>query len=144
MIRYALSCDDGHGFESWFRDSSAYDSQAKAGLLTCPVCGSAKIAKQIMAPAIAVHEETVPARQPVTMMGGKDREIRAMLRAFRQHLEANAENVGASFAEEARKIHHGEADERAIYGETSLDEARALSEEGIEVMPVPNLPDDLN
>lgn len=144
MIRYALHCDDGHGFESWFRDSDAYDSQAKAGLLTCPVCGSGKITKQIMAPAVSVHEEATPTRRPVTMMGGKDREIRAMLRAFRQHLEANAENVGAGFADEARKIHHGEADARAIYGETSLDEAKALTEEGIEVMPVPDLPDDLN
>lgn len=144
MIRYALHCDDGHGFESWFRDSVAYDSQAKAGLLTCPVCGSGKIAKQIMAPAVSVHEGVVPAPRSMTMTGGKDREIRAMLRAFRQHLEANAENVGTDFADEARKIHHGEADGRAIYGETSLDEARALTEEGIEVMPVPDLPDDLN
>ena len=144
MIRYALHCDDGHGFESWFRDSDAYDSQAKVGLLACPVCGSGKIAKQIMSPAVSVHDEVVPARRSMTMMGGKDREIRAMLRAFRQHLEANAENVGAGFADEARKIHHGEADARAIYGETSLDEAKALTEEGIEVMPVPDLPDDLN
>lgn len=144
MIRYALSCDGGHGFESWFRDSSAYDVQAEAGLLTCPVCGSGKIDKQIMAPAVAVHDEVAPVRQPIAMMGGKDREIRAMLRAFRRHLEANAENVGADFAEEARKIHHGEADERAIYGVASPDEAKALSEEGIEVLPVPDLPDDLN
>lgn len=144
MIRYALRCDDGHGFESWFRDSAAYDSEAKAGRLACPVCGSTRVAKQIMAPSVTVHDEVAPAAPPVTLPGGNDREIRAMLRAFRRHLEANVENVGADFADEARKIHHGEADERAIYGETSLDEAKALAEEGIEVLPVPGLPDDLN
>lgn len=154
MIRYALACEEGHAFESWFRDSRAFDSQAKGGLLACPACGSLKIEKQIMAPAIALRDE-VPSNpqpggtqsengQPVAMAGGKDQEIRAILRAFRQHLEANAENVGAEFADEARKIHYGEKDERAIYGVTSPDEAKALSDEGIEVLPVPIVPDDLN
>lgn len=141
MIRYALQCEAAHAFDSWFRDSDAFDAQVSAGQLNCPICGSRSIVKQIMAPAVAVHDQEP---QPVVAPGSKDHEIRAILRAFRQHLEANAENVGAEFADEARKIHYGETDERAIYGVTSPDEARALGEEGIEVLPVPVLPDDLN
>lgn len=142
MIRYALQCADGHAFESWFRDSAAYDGQAEAGLLSCPHCGSAKVGKQIMAPSVAVHEES--AKQPVAMAGTKDQEIRTMLRAFRQHLETHADNVGADFADEARKIHYGEVDERAIYGVASFDEAKSLHDEGIDVLPVPVLPDEMN
>jgi hypothetical protein len=148
MIRYALHCDEGHGFESWFRDSSAFDEQSQNGLLVCPVCGAGGIRKQIMAPSIAVQGEP-PRAQPMAMVGGKnpgskDQEIRAMLRAFRQHLEANAENVGAEFADEARKIHYGETEERAIYGVASPDDAKALHDEGIEVLPVPTVPDEMN
>jgi len=143
MIRYALRCADGHEFESWFRDSDAFDAQSAAKLLSCPACGSLKIEKQIMAPNVALQEEK-PAPQPVAMIAEKDHEIRQMLRALKQHLEAHAENVGVGFADEARKIHYGEADERAIYGVTSPDEAKALHDEGIPVLPVPNLPDDLN
>ena len=145
MIRYALQCAAGHGFESWFRDSSAFEDQARRGLLACPECGSTKIGKQIMAPAVAVKDEVVPAGpRPVAMLGEKEREMRAMLRALHQHLKDNAQDVGAEFAEEARKIHYGETEERAIYGQASEDEARALHEEGIEVMAVPVLPDDRN
>jgi hypothetical protein len=142
MIRYALQCAEGHAFESWFRDSAAYDGQAEAGLLSCPACGSARVRKQIMAPSIAVQDEA--AKQPMAMAGTKDHEIRAMLRAFRQHLETHAENVGADFADEARKIHYGEVDERAIYGVASVEEAKSLHEEGIGVLPVPTLPDEMN
>lgn len=141
MIRYALACEAGHAFESWFRDSDAFEKQAEAGLLSCPHCGSTRIAKQIMAPAVAMREEK-PA--PFAMMGEKEREMRALLRAFHDHLSANAEDVGSAFAEEARKIHYGESDERAIYGVASLPEVRELSEEGIPVMPVPRLPDEAN
>lgn len=148
MIRYALCCEGGHEFESWFRDSRAFDEQTAGGLLVCPVCGSGAIRKQIMAPSVAVHH--VPAQtRPMAMIGntetgGKDREIRAMLRVFRQHLEANAENVGAEFADEARKIHYGETNERAIYGVASPDDAKALNDEGIEVLPIPLVPDEMN
>lgn len=152
MIRFALQCDAGHGFESWFRDGAAYDTQNEAGLLTCPVCGARSVEKQIMAPmvlaptvlspATAGQDKAPPRSQPVAMMSDKDREMRAMLRAFKQHLEAHADNVGNGFAEEARKIHYGETDSRAIYGVASSDEAKALVEEGIEVLPVPGLPDE--
>jgi len=145
MIRYALQCTAGHGFDSWFRDSAAFDEQAKRGLIVCPECGSAKIEKQIMAPAVTVKDEkAVSAPRPVAMMGEKEREMRAMLRAFHRHLKENAQDVGAGFADEARKIHYGETEERAIYGQASEEDARALHDEGIEVMAVPVLPDDRN
>lgn len=145
MIRYALQCAVGHGFETWFRDSAAFDEQAGRGLLVCPQCGSTAIEKQIMAPSIAVKEEAAPPTpRPLAMMGEKDGRMRAMLRTFHRHLKENAQDVGAEFAEEARKIHYGETEERAIYGQASEDDARALHEEGIEVMAVPVLPDDRN
>ncbi len=143
MIRYALQCTAGHGFESWFRDSAAFEEQAERGLLACPQCGSAKVEKQVMAPAVAVKEERTKA-QPVAMLGEKEAQARAMLRAFHQHLRDNAQDVGIGFAEEARKIHYGETEERPIYGQASEEDARALNEEGIEVMAVPLLPDDRN
>lgn len=142
MIRYALRCDQGHSFESWFRDSAAYDAQAERGLVSCPYCGSITVEKQIMAPAIASTEaeKTVP----VAMADGRDREMREMMRAFRQMVEANTEDVGKGFADEARKIHYGEVEHRAIRGEASPAEVRELREEGVEVAPLPILPDDRN
>jgi hypothetical protein len=142
MIRYALSCAAGHDFESWFRDSASFDEQARRGLVACPECGSARIEKRIMAPSVALRE-AAPAR-PVAMMGEKEREFRAMLAELHRHVRANAEDVGTTFAEEARRIHYGERDERAIYGLASPLEARELHEEGIAVLPLPPLPDDAN
>ncbi|MCZ8184362.1 MAG: DUF1178 family protein [Beijerinckiaceae bacterium] len=142
MIRYALICDAGHAFESWFRDSESFDRQVRRGQVNCPTCQSARISKQIMAPAVATRKEE--AGQPMVMPAAPDAEIRQMLRALREQIEANAEHVGPRFAEEARKIHYGETEERAIYGTTSIKEAAALHEEGIEVMPIPVLPDDRN
>jgi hypothetical protein len=142
MIRYALRCEHDHRFESWFRDSATYEAQAQRALVTCPHCGSASVEKQIMAPAVASREEEV--RVPVAMADQKDREMREMIRAFRQMVMANTEDVGAGFAEEARKIHYGEAEHRAIRGEASPADVRALNEEGVEVAPLPILPDDRN
>lgn len=162
MIRYSLRCSAGHAFDGWFRDSEAFENQARTAeqedpALACPVCGSRSVEKQIMAPAVPTRKETPnsstevetpamqsSAMQPLAMMGEQEREMRAMLRAFRQHLESSAENVGTKFADEARKIHYGETEERAIYGETSFDEAKALHEEGIEILPVPRVPDEMN
>ena len=159
MIRYALHCDRNHEFESWFQSSSAYDSQVKRKLVTCPVCGSAKVEKAIMAPRLArtdkaraAPEETVPApapaapepKAPVAMISPQERELRQKLKALRDHLTKNAEHVGARFPEEARKMHYGEIEHRSIYGEASPDEAKALHEEGIEFHPLPVLPEDRN
>lgn len=128
MIAYQLQCRNGHGFEGWFPDSAAFDAQQADGKLVCPSCNSRKVEKAVMAPAIA----------------GKAREqaeARAALRALRQKMLADAEHVGGAFPEEARKIHYGEADARAIYGEASGEEVEALLEEGVPVAPLPPDPD---
>jgi hypothetical protein len=170
MIRYTLNCADGHAFESWFQNSAAFDRQNKRGLVNCPVCGSAKVEKAIMAPRLAradaaepaVPEEpkpTTPAPSPtasvpmppvapgkaaVAMMSPQERELRQKLKELRDHVTKNASYVGARFPEEARKMHYGEIEHRSIYGEASAEEAKALHEEGIEFHPLPILPDDHN
>ena len=156
MIRYSLRCERGHGFESWFQSSSAYDSQVKRKLVTCPACGSAKVEKAIMAPQIASKrgrdsaapapaastDVTAPASTPLMM--AQERELRVKLKELRDHIVKNADNVGERFPNEARKMHYGDIEHRPIYGEASPDEARALIEEGVEVSPLPVLPDDRN
>ena len=156
MIRYSLHCERGHAFESWFQSSSAYDSQVKRKLVTCPACGSAKVEKSIMAPQIvgkkrrdsaapapaASTDVTAPASTPLMM--AQERELRTKLRELRDHIVKNADNVGERFSNEARKMHYGDIEHRPIYGEASPDEARSLVEEGVEVSPLPVLPDDRN
>ncbi|MBS0534526.1 MAG: DUF1178 family protein [Proteobacteria bacterium] len=152
MIKYALACDKGHTFESWFADSAAYDKQAKRGLVTCPQCGSAKVEKAIMAPRLsgtrkrgAVQEvATAPDKAPVAVMSPVEQELRSKLKELREHIVKNADNVGEKFPEEARKIHYGETEHRSIYGVASIDDARELAEEGIDVHPIPVLPDERN
>ena len=160
MIRYALICQQGHEFESWFQDSAAYDKQAKRGLVSCPHCGSAKVEKAIMAPRLsattkrrskaieapetAPEAAPAPAPAPVAMISPQEQEIRAKLKELRDHLTKNADNVGAKFPEEARKMHYGEIEHRSIYGVASPEEAKELSEEGIEFHPLPSLPDERN
>lgn len=158
MIRYALRCERGHAFESWFQSSSAYETQEKRKLVSCPVCGSAKVERAIMAPRIvskkgrdsAVPAPAAPAPADVTaptstpLLMAQERELRAKLRELRDHIVKNADNVGERFPNEARKMHYGDIEHRPIYGEASPDEARALIEEGVEVSPLPVLPDDRN
>jgi predicted amidohydrolase len=159
MIRYTLSCERGHEFESWFANSEAYDKQAKRKLVTCPVCNSAKVEKAIMAPSLTsslartdiaepspppAASPATPVKAPVAMMSPPERELRQKLKELRDHVTKNATNVGAKFPEEARKIHYGETEHRSIYGEASPEEAKALHEEGIEFHPLPMLPDDQN
>jgi hypothetical protein len=124
MIAYQLQCRNGHGFEGWFKDSAAFDSQAADGKLTCPSCNSRKVEKAVMAPAIAGR-----AREQA--------EARAALRAMRKTVLDNAEHVGSAFPEEARKIHYGEVEERPIYGEASPEDVEALLDEGVAILPVP-------
>jgi len=171
MIRYALSCEEGHGFESWFQNSAAYDKQAKRGLVTCPVCGSSKVEKSIMAPRLARADADelqppappeaaapLPPAQPgppsvpvpppskaaLAVMSAHERELRQKLKELREHITKNASYVGPKFPEEARKIHYGETEHRSIYGEASPEEAKELHEEGIEFHPLPILPDEFN
>lgn len=155
MIRYALVCERRHEFEIWFKNSADYDRQRKRKLVTCPVCGSAKVEKAVMSPAVAKSAGRVdpPAegvspeaaqRPPVTMMTTQERELRQKLRELRDHLIKNADYVGPRFPEEARRMHYGEIEHRSIYGEATPQEARELHEEGIEFHPLPVLPEDRN
>ena len=161
MIRYALRCERDHTFESWFQSSSAYESQVKRKLVSCPVCNSVKVEKAIMAPQIvskkgrekanpapAPAPATAPAETPATgstpLLMAQERELRAKLKELRVHIVSNADNVGERFPTEARKMHYGDIEHRPIYGEASPEEARALIDEGVEVSPLPVLPDDRN
>lgn len=155
MIRYALRCERGHEFDSWFQSSSAYDSQHKRGLVACPMCNSTKVDKAIMAPRIARKGKSRSVPQPVAataedassaslVMAPQERELVAKLRELRDHVLKNADNVGNKFPDEARKMHYGDIEHRAIYGEATADEARALIDEGVEVAPLPVLPGDRN
>ncbi|CAN5400597.1 DUF1178 family protein [soil metagenome] len=146
MIRYDLHCQDGHEFDGWFRDSAAYDDQAAAKLVTCPLCGSDKIGKQLMTPGLpAKLNRKSEVKQPVfTGSDARQAQLLAMMRELRQHIEANAENVGSRFADEARKIHYEEVEKRGIFGEATAEDAKALVEEGIEIHPLPRLPEDGN
>jgi hypothetical protein len=165
MIKYALNCEQGHTFESWFQDSDAYDRQAERGLIGCPHCGSAKIEKAIMAPRLSVTAkkrkalveqpiatsapapatpDTVATPAPVAMISPQEQELRTKLKELRDHLTKNADNVGPKFPEEARKMHYGEIEHRSIYGVASPEEAEELAEEGIEFHPLPTLPDERN
>ena len=147
MILYQLQCGGDHAFEAWFRDSAAYDQQCDRGLLACPICGSEKVSKALMAPRIGRSpdkrdEHAVPARTDTSdsQVMSSAVELRTRLADLRQKIEASCDYVGPSFAEEARKIHYGETDPHGIYGETSQEEAKALKDEGIEFGAVPWLP----
>lgn len=139
MIRYALICDRGHSFEAWFGSSRAYDEQAEAHAVACPDCGSTAVSKAPMAPYVPKRRaEAAPPKLD------ERRKSYAMLRQLREEMTANSDYVGEKFPEEARKIHFNEAPARSIHGEATLEEAKALTEEGIPVRPLPPLPEDEN
>jgi hypothetical protein len=149
VICFSLHCTNGHTFEGWFRDGATFDRQTEEGSVICPTCGDSSVRKAMMAPAVvrsssravAVQTEApaavVPAQAPDH---AKAAVMMAMLRRMREHVEKNFENVGERFPDEARRIHHGEAEEREIYGQASLEEAKELLDEGITVRPLPDLP----
>jgi hypothetical protein len=138
MIVYNLRCKDSHEFEGWFKDSSAFDEQAAKGKLVCPICNSKKVEKAIMAPTVSgAKKSNLSAPEEI-------RKMRQFMTGLRKHVLENAENVGPKFAEEARKIHYGEIEERPIYGETTLKEAIELVEEGVDVAPLPPDLDEAN
>ena len=146
MIHYDLICKRGHAFDGWFSNSAAYDEQRQKNSILCPNCGTADIDKQLMRPSIAKKANTKAALQQM-VSGGADPRMGLLmekLRELRQHVEKHADYVGERFVEEARRIHYKEAEERGIYGEASPDDAKALIDEGIEVQPLPVLPEDLN
>lgn len=141
MIHYSLICDSKHTFEAWFASADAYDTQAKRGIVTCPMCGSGAVEKAIMAPAVSR-----PQTDKVALSIGhpEHAQFRAVMQALRHKVTSEADYVGENFAEEARKIHFKEVESRGIYGEASQDEVAALIEEGVDFMPLPNLPEEHN
>ena len=146
MIRYDLRCVAGHGFDGWFRGSAGYDAERAAGRVTCPLCGSTEIEKALMAPSVVERGRSAPAppagAEPAapSLSAPPDHPAHRALTALRETLEARADYVGRRFADEARAMHRGEAAARAIWGEATLEEARALHEEGAPVAPLPPLP----
>ena len=133
MIKYDLRCQNDHVFEVWFRDSDACTEQLAGNEVSCPHCGDSMIEKALMAPAVAKKGDDDDKRRQAAAMANYIH----MMREFRQHVEANGDDVGDAFPEEARRIHYGETEHRNIYGQADLEEARELIEEGIDVMPIP-------
>lgn len=147
MILYQLCCKEDHTFEAWFRDSAAYDQQAKRGHVECPYCGSTKVTKAPMAPAIAQGRgDNAPSDEPLgpSMTDAQAREVAQQILdavgRIRSYAEENLEDVGENFADEARKIHYGEKEERGIYGKATEDEARELEDEGVDFVRLPGAP----
>jgi hypothetical protein len=144
MIKYALGCAEGHRFDSWFPDSDAYEKQRKRGLVACPECGDIRVEKAIMAPAVVGGERGAIEAPAEVLTDDRRRHARDMIVRLRREIEANTDDVGARFPEVARAIHQGDEPERAIRGRASLKEAKALIEDGVGVMPMPVLADELN
>jgi hypothetical protein len=142
MIVFDLRCGrSGHVFEAWFASSGAFEDQKARGLVACPICGSAEVAKAPMAPAVGAKGNSRPSPEaPARLSAQAPAEVKSMLAAvadFQKTLLAGSESVGPRFAAEARAIHLGEADPRPIHGEASLAEAESLIEEGIPISPLP-------
>lgn len=141
MIKFTLHCEQAHDFEGWFRNNEDFETQQKRGFVECPVCGSNKVAKALMAPAVS----TARKKESIALaINEQQKRALAQLKAMADSIRANAENVGDKFAEEARKIHFGEVEARGIYGEASPEEVRGLVEDGVDFMPLPVFPDDRN
>ncbi len=169
MIKYSLVCEKSHDFESWFPNSDSFDTQVKRGFVECPFCQSRKVSKALMAPNVstsrrrkAAHLRDIappptaeapanipavspaPPQQPVALLDEKQQQVRAMIRELHSKLTENSTDVGSSFPAEARKMHDGDAAKRTIHGQATFEEAKALVEEGIPVLPLPSLPDEHN
>ncbi|WMS42849.1 DUF1178 family protein [Acuticoccus sp. MNP-M23] len=159
MIHYQLRCEDGHDFDGWFASSGAFEGQRTRKLVDCPVCGTTAVNRALMAPAVRTRGAAPPAehkpeqapapeetadKAPAPAVAAQNEDFTAMVRALREAVRTHGVDVGRAFPEEARRIHYGEAEPRGIYGAANADETRALLEEGIEVLPLPALPEDHN
>jgi len=141
LIRFGLACEHGHEFDGWFRSSDDFDKQKKRRLIDCPECGSHKVEKALMAPAVSTGRK----REKMALaMNAEQRRIMSEMKALSEKLRENADYVGDKFAEEARKIHFGETEARGIYGEATADEAKDLADDGVPFMPIPVFPEDRN
>jgi hypothetical protein len=141
VIHYSLVCDKSHKFDGWFSNAAAYDAQKLKGLVTCPICLSTAVDKALMSPAVSRASS-----EKVSLSIGhpQHRQLREAMLALRQKVTSEADYVGDKFAEEARKIHFKEVDPRGIYGEATREEVSALVEDGVDFMPLPNLPEEHN
>ena len=135
MIKYRLICDKGHEFDAWFKGSATFEEQHNCGQLTCAVCRSRKIDRAVMAPALALSSG-----ESGDLITEEDREKRDMVEKLVDHVERDFDYLGEDFADEARKIHDGEARQRGIYGEATFSEALDLLTEGVPVAPLPKPP----
>ncbi|MEL6743839.1 MAG: DUF1178 family protein [Pseudomonadota bacterium] len=142
MIRFNLRCEDDHEFDGWFASSDAFDEQRRRGLVTCPQCHTKQVEKALMAPQVSTGR--VKEAISVATMDQTRKAVFAEMKKLRDSVTEKGENVGPRFAEEARKIHYGEADDRLVYGEADREQIEGLVEEGIEIAPLPTLPDDAN
>ena len=164
MIHYTVRCSHDHEFDGWYKDSAGFDRLAKRGLVECPTCGDTKVQRAMMAPAVSTRQalpapmpaptpqaptmseapgqpQGQPSPPPMAMTGGPiPDQMRAMLQRMRAEVEKKCDYVGPAFADEARKIHRGESERRGIYGETTPEQAEALSDEGIEFARIPWVP----
>jgi hypothetical protein len=161
MIRYSLICDNAHEFDSWFASSTAFDEQSGRGLVVCPFCDSEYVTKAIMSPRIARTDRPLPAlpvpgatpadapkpaeeKRPVALIDEKHAALRSMMRELHAKIIETTVDVGSRFPDEARRIHDSETPEQPIRGQATAEEARALLEEGIGILPIPTLPDERN
>ncbi len=153
MIRFTLKCSHEHNFESWFRSSDEFAKQQTQGLVECPFCGDKNIQKSLMSPQVTPSRNkalasapSAPASTPPAQAESQahtpetSQDIDHKIAEIRAEVEKNSEYVGDNFTDEARKMHQGDSEKRAIYGEAKLDEAKTLIEEGIPVVPLPFKP----
>jgi hypothetical protein len=140
MIRFSLRCTHDHEFEGWFRDNAGYEAQVERNVLECPVCGDRAIEKAVMAPAVSRARDAAPADPRADQRKAAAAQMLKMMRALREHVEANFENVGDRFPEEARRMHYGEVEKQEIYGEATREEVKDLLDEGVPVRPLPMVP----
>lgn len=122
MIKYNLRCQKDHHFEGWFGSSHDYEDQAESGLLLCPECGSKKVEKAIMAPAVRSSDKTG-----------------AIAAAIREEIATQCDDVGENFTEEARAMYYGDKPSRGIYGKATPKQAKDMIEEGIPALPLPDI-----
>jgi len=157
MIRYTLRCENEHQFESWFKSADAFETLSAGGMLSCAICGSGAVSKSLMAPSVATGGHTnapaaleppqPPAAQPPApvpeaqpgpgALSQAESPLEKAIEQLREKVESTSSYVGRNFASEARRMHEGDAPSRAIHGEANQEEARALLEDGVPVMPLP-------
>ncbi len=146
MIQFTLKCDQDHNFDSWFKSAAAFEALSQAGHLSCSVCGSSSVRKGIMAPRVtlgrkdAPQKSDTPEKTSVPVLSEPQNDVEKAISALRKKVETSSEYVGADFVKQARAMHSGEVPERSIYGEARLDQAKALVEEGVRLMPLPFRP----